>query len=450
MEAARLACSRSRNRLWPVALAIFLAIAVPQKISLAQSVSIEEMESPAVRIIVGSGKLRGSGTGFIVSRDGYVITNYHVVRVKGGVSDTISVIAKGQGAALRGEVKKVWEGYDLALIQVRPLDIKPVIFNTAPIPKGNDVIAIGFPGLADRLGGADVATVTKGIVGKLVQGSWRGNDSLKYEIIQHSAAINPGNSGGPLFNTCGHIIGVNTQGSGSGRIVRDPKGKIIDIMAGQGVFYASSVSVVMTLLDLEGISYEKATYVCGEKPPPNEQKEDITKPASTIPAAGDKESTKTDMAMLLVGGAIFLGLGALAVVIVIRQKKRNNLPSPAANQILQPNPQAGHDVLERAGYRVTLTGSNGQVWQMAGATPPAVHTIGRNQSSSDIVIEIPQVSRLHAELRIGLSSVEIRDVGSSNGTFINDNKIPAGSWFSLRNGDEVSLSKKASLTVKVL
>lgn len=140
---------------------------------------------------------RGLGSGFIISRDGYIITNNHVVRK----ADEIKVILENEdeySAELIGTDPKT----DLALLKIKPkTSLVPVkIGNSAALDIGDWVVAIGNPfGLGN--------TVTAGIVS--AKGRSLGLGAYD-DFIQTDAAINPGNSGGPLFNFKGEVIGVNT------------------------------------------------------------------------------------------------------------------------------------------------------------------------------------------------------------------------------------------------
>ncbi|MBW2029698.1 MAG: DegQ family serine endoprotease [Deltaproteobacteria bacterium] len=140
---------------------------------------------------------RSLGTGFIIDREGYILTNNHVVEK----TDEIKVILadeKEYTAEIVGRDPKT----DLALIRIRP--DKPLV----PLPLGDSdrievgdwVVAIGNPfGLGH--------TVTAGIV----SAKYRHIGAGPYEnFIQTDASINPGNSGGPLLNTVGEVIGINT------------------------------------------------------------------------------------------------------------------------------------------------------------------------------------------------------------------------------------------------
>ena len=140
---------------------------------------------------------RGLGSGFIISKDGYIITNNHVIRK----ADEIKVILENEdeySAEIIGTDPKT----DLALLKIKPnKPLKPVkLGNSSSLEIGDWVVAIGNPfGLGN--------TVTAGIVS--AKGRSLGLGAYD-DFIQTDAAINPGNSGGPLFNFKGEVIGVNT------------------------------------------------------------------------------------------------------------------------------------------------------------------------------------------------------------------------------------------------
>ncbi len=136
------------------------------------------------------------GTGFIISSDGYVVTNNHVVE---GADEVVIKLRDGSehDAKIIGTDPKL----DVALLKFKARHLKPVTLgNSDKLRVGDWVVAIGNPfGLQQ--------TVTAGIVSakERVIGSGPYDD-----FIQTDAAINPGNSGGPLFNVQGEVIGINT------------------------------------------------------------------------------------------------------------------------------------------------------------------------------------------------------------------------------------------------
>jgi serine protease Do len=144
------------------------------------------------------GSQQALGSGFIVSPDGYILTNNHVV----GDADLVMVIV-GDEDPVRAEVVGTDPSTDLAVIRIQGRNNLPVLpfGDSDKLEVGDWVIAIGQPfGLSH--------TITSGIVSALDRSNM---DLATYEdFIQTDAAINPGNSGGPLVNLAGEAVGVNT------------------------------------------------------------------------------------------------------------------------------------------------------------------------------------------------------------------------------------------------
>jgi serine protease Do len=137
------------------------------------------------------------GTGFIISQDGYILTNNHVVN---GADEVLVKLSDGR--ELKGEIKGLDEKLDLALIKISDKETLPSaeLGDSDVLEVGEWVMAIGNPfGLAQ--------TVTAGIVS--AKGRVIGSGPYD-DFIQTDASINPGNSGGPLFSASGKVIGINT------------------------------------------------------------------------------------------------------------------------------------------------------------------------------------------------------------------------------------------------
>ena len=146
----------------------------------------------------------GTGSGFVISEDGYIVTNHHVA---GGVGEngTVEVVFSDESTAT-GTLVGSDAGYDLAVVKVNRDGLPSLPLGTSSDVRVGDVaVALGSPlGLQ--------GTVTSGIVSALerpVTAGGQGSTSF-INAIQTDAAINPGNSGGPLLNGSGEVIGVNT------------------------------------------------------------------------------------------------------------------------------------------------------------------------------------------------------------------------------------------------
>ena len=143
---------------------------------------------------------RGVGSGFIVSGDGRILTNAHVV----DGADTVSVTLK-DGRNFQGRVLGTDPVTDVAVVKIEASDLPTVpLSNSDQIRPGEWAIAIGNPLGLDN-------TVTAGIVSATGRSSGQvGVPDRRVEFIQTDAAINPGNSGGPLLDQRGQVIGMNT------------------------------------------------------------------------------------------------------------------------------------------------------------------------------------------------------------------------------------------------
>ena len=141
----------------------------------------------------------GQGSGFVIDKDGHILTNYHVIADARQVEVTLHNRKKYKATVVGTD-----PAHDLAVIQIKAPELVPAVLgDSRNLQVGQKVYAIGNPfGLA--------GTMTRGIVSS-IRPVREPNGAMIDEAIQTDAAINPGNSGGPLMNWHGEVIGINTM-----------------------------------------------------------------------------------------------------------------------------------------------------------------------------------------------------------------------------------------------
>jgi S1-C subfamily serine protease len=160
----------------------------------------------------GGGRSGGAGTGFVVSADGVIVTNNHVIEGAGGQIE----VSFSNGTNYTAKVLGSSADNDLAVLKIDATNLPTLKLGTsASLQVGDDVVAIG-----NALALEGGLSVTQGIIsqkGRTVPEDETG--ATLYDVLQTDAAINPGNSGGPLVNASGEVVGINTALAGDSQNV---------------------------------------------------------------------------------------------------------------------------------------------------------------------------------------------------------------------------------------
>lgn len=195
---------------------------------------------------------QGIGSGFIISKDGYILTNQHVIEGASSIQVNIGD-SKKYPAQVIGQDHEL----DLAVLKINaPRDLAVLsLGDSSKIRPGEWVVAIGNPYGLDH-------TVTAGVISALGRPVQIENRAYK-NLIQTDAAINPGNSGGPLLNTNGQVIGINTavnasaQGIGFAISVNTAK-EVIDDLINKGKVVRPYMGVWLEDMDEKAAAYLNA------------------------------------------------------------------------------------------------------------------------------------------------------------------------------------------------
>jgi S1-C subfamily serine protease len=177
---------------------------------------VKKVEPMIVSIDVKNNSSEDQGTGMIITANGLVVTNNHVIAAAVGNGGTITVTRTGSTKSLPATLVGTNPVDDVALIRINNAKGLPTMTfgNSNDVVTGDAVVAIGNAlGLA-----AGTPTVTSGIVsalGRTVTASSAAATETLNNMIQTDAAINPGNSGGPLLDSDGDVIGMNTAVAGT-------------------------------------------------------------------------------------------------------------------------------------------------------------------------------------------------------------------------------------------
>ena len=375
----------------------------------------------------------GSGTGFGVGKSGEdadtFITNWHVVCGSDGVYPIVYIQIDGadiynESTMIKADVVYYDSEVDIAIIQTEdPVKGVPTIplLPAEKMETGEEVYALGFPGIADAVADSnnytvEDITVTDGILSRYLT-----SGGVKW--MAHTAKINHGNSGGPLINSMGQVVGINSNG-------------ITDVENADARYYAIYIDYAMEAMDDLGIEYTKAE-----------------KGKSVSADSESEESESMNMNLIIIGVAAVAAVVIVVLIIVLASKgsKKQTVVQPTPQPTPQPRPQpAPQPVYQQSApqprpqvvyqqpvpmVRAISGPLTGNTWQLKG-----VLTIGRDPAGSIVYpADTKGISRAHCRLDLQGAAVVITDLGSTYGTFVNGRKLNPNESVRIDSNTEISL-----------
>lgn len=385
---------------------------------------VEQLEHSVARVIAELAGGASTGSGAVVA-PGRVLTNQHVI--DGGAR---IVVGNRHSGGLKPAVV-IWESaaLDLALLKVDGLTLPVVELASGKPNKGDPVIAMGYPGVADY--GEDLtfeATVNRGVLSNFHREPWSGRGNGRpLDIIQHDAPINAGNSGGPLFDDCGRVIGVNTQKSGQPNT--------------HGTFWASRITEAIPELRRLGIAARITDSDCtlaagGAQATDDEARRQIEAASRQTLAVGAGLGLLTLLAL-----ALALRRPRQEIIKVINQVTRRTTPSPPVPPTpvpTPPPPPPERAVLVLTGFDRAGHSQRIAVPEQGAGEAEGGLVIGSHPALVDCVINDSTVSRRHARVFVAGQACQIEDLNSTNGTFVNGRRPAPFERVSIAPGDRVA------------
>lgn len=389
-----------RKKNWSGVCVASIALHATFSLKVLAVSTVDHAEQSVVRVLnlVQHGnklQIEGVGSGVVVDRAGFILTNEHVV----AGADKIYVQRKTSSGKVRDDAAEVVaqdRNKDLALLRVRGIETPMVSIASNALVKGQLVYAIGFPAAADLFGTFDdinqsfvEATVTQGVVSRLLTRDLPDNPS--WPLVQHSAAISAGSSGGALINACGSLVGINAAGA-----VEALEGG--DFVSVAGFSYAIQAQEVLRFAKRHGANPSEITSGC----------EAAAGSPQVVAVEPSKGWSELSLILTFTLGAI----AAVGVAVIVVNQTRKRSSQHRHSPILSAGEYWQLDGWTSSNDRVLITVIDGRHTE----TCPLL--VGRD-ASCDAVISDPTVSRKHAKVFVKRGALWCADLGSSNGTKVN-------------------------------
>lgn len=377
----------------------------------------------------------GHGTGFLINDSGYAVTNHHVIASILKDDDDYGVILNRDKPEAPFHFVVVWssEDKDLAIIKISnlPESYHPVKITNSEIAsiKDMDVIAAGFPAVSEE---ADLNKMTEAIHkgGQISAKRTMKKDSGPWLLLEHSASIHEGMSGGPVVDRCGRVIGITSfYITKASSVYIKEKGSYEEIDQSELMILGKADGINLAIRSIELVKVL------------DEEKIDYTYDESGCTTGLNPKSVYIFIVAIIL---VFLVL----IYIVWRRARHNG---KGYSKIAKRMSDLSHLVRGGvfSGKNASMIGKGAQVSELVLELTKATQVIGRDPQQCNIILDIDTVSSRHA--RIGWDKQQkqywIEDVGSTHGTFVNQERIATSQKILLKNHDSFYFSEPDILFV---
>jgi len=459
---------------------------------LAPAVATAQLDEAAVSQhvvtvrVFDDDRLAGEGAGVVVNDQGDVLTSAAVVNAGSRVHVVIPDVPE-----LVAEVK--WQGrpWDVAVLGVTGLSVPGLPVSETALDRGAALFTV-TPGA-----GPGGATFVAGSLGELVTRQLGGRD---VRFLQHNATLDHANGyGSPVVNECGEVVGVNVPDSERMSVLSVPHriqpgdvmyalvaGEFVSRLQGEGVVIATATEACVSAAERERMEREEAEREAAEAAEQaaeaaqreeearaeaeraqreadaaRRQREEADRLAEEARQREEEERQQRERMRYYVQWGVVLAAAVLLLVLLFwvlsahRKRRALHTAESRAEFAEQEAAQAWRrvaEIPEPAPFDCVLTGEDRDgvpfamnIGREALGAPEGV-LIGRDPARATHVAADPSVSRAHARMLVEDGELHVQDAGSTNGTYLNGQRLAAGADARVRNGDELILG---SLTLRV-
>lgn len=384
----------------------------------------------------------GTGTGFLINNQGYVITNNHVTK---GYTPTKLIILNKYNKYTNIRMIKTYPKKDISILKIENYSDEEFLRLQDPalIKKGHKSFSLGYPGGSNVLGDRESlldSTIKSGDVSKILTNSLENRIfPIGYKFIETSSHINGGNSGGPLLSNIGTVIGINTLKSND-QFALGTGGNII-----QGIFWAIHVEELIKVLKENNIEYTLST-------------DDISD-INTTDIQENISDVKANSQILTIAISIIIAI-LLLIIYFIKRNSTNSVKSEEISQLIRnkmkkyksrddvlltpSSPQANYVPKEKTRAILKVLEPENSILPIINLESKKSIIVGRS-NESDITINNSEISKKHLRITLVGALIEIEDLDSANGSYIDGKKLDIHKKFILKENEQLIIANEDTI-----